>query len=171
MKCKAIIFNQRKIGRCPHDAVKGKHFCSSHKYYLLVIIISPVILFMLGYLGNKLLDVIFVSDSSPFVANIQIVDWNGEINNRDIKEELYYGATLYLDNNPQKLSGSIVKFSDLPASYNKKDVRVHFEPKPEYQFMQLDTIICINRNSPTYRLRMRFKGAHHSQQFSQSMML
>jgi len=42
MRCIAIILNNKKFGRCSNDAVKGKCFCSSHKYYWLIALIAII---------------------------------------------------------------------------------------------------------------------------------
>ena len=103
-----------------------------------------------------------VSDfcNHPFTATIQIVDWCGKTNNPEIKEkEFLYGATLSLDGQQEKLTGNTIKYTyTLPILCNKKDVRIQFNPKSEYQFMQLDTVLHLNRKLQIYLVRMYFKG-------------
>lgn len=111
-----------------------------------------------GYIGWHLRGVLIEILHKEFEATIQIVDWKGETNPHDIKEELLYGSVLYLENKPIKLSGDFVTFSNLPPSFHKKKVRIHFSPTPKYLFMHLDTVLQLNRRFSTYKLRMRFDG-------------
>ena len=96
----------------------------------------------------------------PFKITIQIVDWNNRTNNSEIYNN---GGTLFFDSKQEYdkilTNANNGRFSfNLPASYNKKSVRVYFLPQQKkYQFMKLDTTIVIHRDS-TYHLRMTFDG-------------
>jgi hypothetical protein len=88
------------------------------------------------------------------------VDWNSRADNQEIYNK---GGVIVFDGQKEyseeltNINRGRFKFT-LPYSYNKRQVRVHFENESKYKFMKLDTTIFICKDATTYNLKMNFEG-------------
>ena len=131
MTCIAIIRNDKKWKRCPNNAVKGKCYCSSHKWRFFNRVVLPLLVFFLSFFGTRFLNKCL--DNPPKLKLIDNIHGYVTIENTD--NIGIDSAKVFIVGNP-----SICDFTDKSGYYNIKI------PK-KYQ----DTIYTIIIQKENYR--------------------